>query len=106
MQGILAVFTTLIVAVLARLTEHYLAKKKSWFPGLLLPLVFAIVLTLGLRYGYPPWEIPTPFPPSDYDAHKAYLADQWIRVFLLVMNLMILFNVLFIYLHARIKSSK
>jgi hypothetical protein len=91
------------VVVGAIFAEKYLAQKKSWIPGMILPCLFAILLILGLIYRYSlPWlTLDNITPNSSNQELNYYMTKETTRMILSSSNVMLVFLTSLLYRYER-----
>lgn len=103
---VMAVILTLAVIAASVFAERYLARRKSFLPGLIVPCLCLILLVFGLLYGYPfEPQYTGAFPPANYMEHARFLDIQNMQTVLPVINVTALFALLNVYFTERKKQA-
>lgn len=102
---ILILLTGSAVIVGAIHTENYLAKKKSWIPGIVLPCIFILIFVLASQYGYPFLGLTADniTPSSSIQELNIYISNDLKRFLLRLLNILLINVTIFLFITERKK---
>ena len=101
MQAAILVISLLIGTMILSRLESYLARRKSWLPGAVIPLALALFLLWGIFFGYPFPQLVAAELPGSLAELKAMEITDLMGFFVFFMNVWMLVTTLEVFLRTR-----